>query len=528
MNNNVNINNGQLYLNLSVPVDISCSPYYKALNMLLSNLDYTCFYSREKKRAGRPFALHPMRMIWLIVYGILNGCCTSRDIENLARRDLVCLRELDCTVPDHSTITRFIVNNHDNIQEIFGQLAKKLYELKELDAKCLFQDGTKIESVSNKYRFVWKGAIEKHLDRGVEKLQLVSDYLVLGFCVTRDNLRKFWELVENWMQKNRICYREKGRKGRCRGLTSEQKIWVHVRTEIPKLVQYKEWIDIMAAQDRNSLSRTDMDATFMRMKEDYMKNGQLKPGYNMQNVVSNGYIVATAGLRDRTDYYTMIPAMERAYALFGDIIEQYCADSGYDCKENYRWLDEHGIECYIKGQYYEQGKTRKNKKDPSLKQNYSYDVEKDEFRCMRGHRLVNTGKVSKRGEASYKCTRGCKSCPLRRQCMKSAAGKSDYKVLRLDVETELYRRESLRNITSHEGCEIRANRSIQAEGSFALIKNVFHSRRFHYKGLANIETEWTFLCMAENVLRFSHRLRQDKIGTPFWYRIASPPEEQAS
>ena len=118
-------------------------------------------------------------------------------------------------------------------QYIFGQLARKLYELNELDTRCLFHDGMKIESVSNRYRWVWKGATEKDLDRCIEKLQLVSDYLVLGFSVSSDNLREFRDLVENWMQKNMIRYRECGGKGRGRGLIVEQKIWVHVRTEIP-------------------------------------------------------------------------------------------------------------------------------------------------------------------------------------------------------------------------------------------------------------------------------------------------------
>lgn len=118
---------------------------------------------------------------------------------------------------------------------------------------------------------------------------------------------------------------------------------------------------------------------------------------------------------------------------------------------------------------------------------------------------------------------------MRKQSMKSAARKFDYKVLKLDVETELYRRESLRDIATHEGCEIRADRSIQAEGSSALIKNVFHTRRFHYKGMDNTETEWTLFCMAANVLRFSLMLRQNKTDTPFWYRIEPHPgEEQAS
>ena len=466
-----------------------------------------------------------MKMIWLILYGILNGCYTSRDIEGLASRDLICMKELDLAIPDHSTITRFISGNHNNIQNIFGQLALKLRELNEVDSKCMFQDGTKIESASNKYKWVWRTGIEKSLDKGIAKLQQIADYLVLGFTITRDNLKEFWDLVETWMQKNMIHFKAKGGKGRGRGLSLEQKIWVHVRTELPKFLQYKEWIDLMISQNRKSLCKTDLDATFMRMKEDYMKNGQLKPGYNMQNIVANGYIVATACLMDRSDFHTMVPAMEKAYELFGDDIEQYCADSGYDCKENYQWLTDHDIDYFIKGQYYEQDKKRKNKKDPSRKQNYTYDAGKDEFRCIRGKKLVNTGKVNKRGETSYQCTRGCKCCPMRKQCMKSAAKKFDYKVLTLDVETELYRRKSLENITTHEGCEIRANRSIQAEGSFALIKNVFQTRRFHYRGLENTETEWTLFCMAENVLRFSHRLRKDKVGTPFWYEIEDPEEE---
>ena len=43
--------------------------------------------------------------------------------------------------------------------------------------------------------------------------------------------------------------------------------------------KYKQYIsDIHICGDRNSYSKTDHDATFMHMKEDYMRNGQLKPG----------------------------------------------------------------------------------------------------------------------------------------------------------------------------------------------------------------------------------------------------------
>ena len=111
MNDNIlNLENGQLYLNLSIPLDETYSSYIEALDALYSSLDYSLFFHKEKR--GRPFAIHPRKMMVLLIYAYMNGCFSSREIEKLMKRDCVCMRILGMDrIPDHSTIDRFILTS---------------------------------------------------------------------------------------------------------------------------------------------------------------------------------------------------------------------------------------------------------------------------------------------------------------------------------------------------------------------------------------------------------------------------------
>ena len=62
---------------------------------------------------------------------------------------------------------------------------------------------------------------------------------------------------------------------------------------------------------RNSYDKTDPDATFMHMKEDHMRNGQLKPGYNVQLAVNSEYITGVAAFPNRTDSGMLRPFLHR-------------------------------------------------------------------------------------------------------------------------------------------------------------------------------------------------------------------------
>ena len=519
MNDNIlNLENGQLYLNLSIPLDTTYSSYIEALDALYSSLDYSLFYRKERR--GRPYCIHPSKMMVLIIYAYMNGTFSSREIEKLMRRDCVCMKILGMDrIPDHSTIDRFIRSSHDAIADIMRQSVMRLTELGELDGRTVFQDGTKIESAAGKYTFVWLSACEKNLAKALSRISAIAASYGLEVDVAERNAMAVIDSFEALMQKRGIRFPQSS--GRGHHLLQEQRDWKRMREDKQKITDYIPWIRNMKETGRKSLSKTDEDATFMRMKEDHMRNGQLKAAYNMQNLVQNGYVIACGAFMDRTDYRTMIPMLERLEEE-GVSYDSYCADSGYDIKENYRWLEGHGKKAYIKTQHHDEDRKRRNKRNPSLKCNYAYDENADTFTCMRGHRLYHVEDTAK-GQV-YEARRGCRSCPLRKQCMLSQAAKHDYKRLTIDIEAERYRRKSEALITSDEGIEIRINRSIQAEGSFSLLKAAFGYRRFRTHGIKNIETEWMILCMAGNALRYSIRLANCRAGTPFWFRI----EQQAS
>ena len=132
-----------------------------------------------------------------------------------------------------------------------------------------------------------------------------------------------------------------------------------------RLMEYKECFEIMG-KDRNSYSKTDLEATFMRMKEDHMLNGQLKPAYN-----------------------TLIPVLKKHQRAFGDTLEAVTADSGYCSEKNLMYLKGEGIQSYIKLQDHEKRKTRAYKEDIGKYYNMTYAIFEDEhhYICHDGRQL---------------------------------------------------------------------------------------------------------------------------------------------
>ena len=266
MNDNIlNLENGQLYLNLSIPLDGTYSSYIEALDALYSSLDYSPFYRKEKR--GRPYCLHPSKMMVLIIYAYMNGTFSSGEIEKLMKRDCVCMKVLGTDrIPDHSTIDRFIHGNHDAMADIMRQSVMRLNELGELDGRTVFQDGTKIESVAGKYTFVWLSACEKNLAKAFSRISAIAASYGVEAEVTERNAMAVIDSFEVLMQKRGISFPRSS--GRGHHLSQEQRDWKRMREDKQKITDYISWIRNMKETGRRSLSKTDEDATFMRMKED--------------------------------------------------------------------------------------------------------------------------------------------------------------------------------------------------------------------------------------------------------------------
>jgi len=393
----------QLSLDLNISIPLEVTEHEAALLVLLQNLDYSGFHL-PKKKFGRPHAADPYTMLLILIYARIQGRFSSREVERLCKRDIFLLQILrDRKVPDHTIFDRFVRCHEKAIDGLFFQVAERLDSLGELEKDVLYQDGTKIESKAGRYTFVWKKATTKNLAKLHRHIEIL---------VSEANRQLFWDLevggfytglnalIERLKATGKTLIPEKI--GRGHHLTDVQRFYRDALIYKEKLAKYEDYLASMTG--RNSMSKTDPDATFMRMKDDHMRNGQLKPAYNLQILVDNGYIVGSYASADRTDYVTMIPALDHMHKSLSWKYSKYCADSGYDSQQNYEYLEKHQIVAYIKPQGYEQSKKRKHRKDIGRKENMTYDAEQDCFICSRGKKLEPQYIRNRKNQYGYETT----------------------------------------------------------------------------------------------------------------------------
>ena len=266
---------------------------------------------------------------------------------------------------------------------------------------------------------------------------------------------------------------------------------------------------------RKSYSKTDHDATFMRLKEDHMKNGQLKPAYNVQIGVESEYIIGLGLFPNPTDTTTLPPFLDRVQERSGHKIENITADAGYAGEENYTYLEQNGQNAYIKPADYEVRKTRKFRKDIYRVENMPYDEETDSFTCPNGKKLVHIYDSHRKSENGYTSTKqnyiceSCAGCPHREKCFK---GKYENRKISLSQTFARQKREASERINTPEGIQLRVNRSIQVEGAFGVIKEDYGFRRFLTRGKRKTETQFFLLAFAYNIRKLCNRIETGRFG----------------
>ena len=198
------------------------------------------------------------------------------------------------------------------------------------------------------------------------------------------------------------------------------------------------------------------------------------------------------------------------------------ADSGYESEENYLFIEKNQQIAFIKPSNYEISKTRKYKTDISRLENMEYDARQDVYICESQKQLKVTGtrkSKSKTGYVSektlYSCE-DCKECPFKTSCIKGNNSKIPMeersKHLEVSKLFQQKRNEDLEKILSEEGCRLRMNRSIQAEGSFADTKEDMSFRRYLCRGTANVLAESTLIAIAHNINKLHHKIQAGKTG----------------
>lgn len=383
----------------------------------------------RKYKGGGASSFHPRLMLKLLVYGYLTNTYSSRKLEDQAAQNVHFMWLLGMKKPDHNTINRFRSEKLSGVlKQIFSQIVLLLQQEGIVSLKeAVFTDGTKIESAANKYTFVWGKSIKSSREKMKAHLDELWGY---AQSIAAEELKdtaplEYHEInpekVKETISKINAALQDKEDvdKKVKQKLNYAKKHWPE------NLVRYDQQEKLLAG--RNSMSKTDPDATFMRMKEDHMRNGQLKPAYNLQISTQEQIILNYSLHQTSTDYGTLPSHTEQYETLYKELPKAIIADAGYGSDENYGVLAQKGIEAYIKYNTFdqEQHKGIKAFSNDSL----HYNQAENYLVCPMGQQMAHIGdgqRITSSGFiqliSRYRA-RNCEGCPMRGVCHKAAGNR---------------------------------------------------------------------------------------------------------
>lgn len=514
------MNNNQIALPIDVNVYIDENDPVRTLHYITERLDYTELNKLYYKN-GVYKTYEPKLLFQLIVLAYMNQIFSSRKIESACKKDITFMWLLQGQkAPDHNTFNRFRQEVSSVIDNLFAQFIHYLISINEVKVDHVYIDGTKLESFANKYTFVWKKSTNKHNQKLNEKIISSIESINLSYGKTykfsdESSIELITEIVV-FLEQQIIIHEIELVSGKGKRKTQLQRDLEQFEEYLSKKQKYSKYLKTMGA--RNSFSKTDPDATFMHMKEDHMRNSQLKPGYNIQAAATGGYCVGVEIFSERSDQLTLIPFLihleNKLRLRFKDIV----ADAGYESEENYKFLEENKLLSYIKPSNYERSKKRTYKHKINLRENMDYDPIEDTYICKNNKKLVMIGKSSRTSKSGYisevkryKCE-SCDNCVIKEKCTKSKGDRQIY----VSDEFIRLRNQSTDNITTLKGKTLRMNRSIQIEGLFGVMKEDYGFRRLLTKGKEHISAEVKLLMFAFNLNKLNQRIRKNELGFRYY------------
>lgn len=499
--------------------DIPKDDPVRILKSVIESLDLSGFKKLYHERGRSPY--HPKMMLMVILYSYMNHVYSCRKIEKLLYRDIYYIWLSGYQKPDFATINRFRNRVKNEIGHIFTLLVLILVEKGFVTLEVEYLDGTKIESKANKYTFVWRKSVERNREKLLEKirvlLQQINEQMAQDKAADVDTLeltpQTLCEISKEFKEALGSAPEAKTKEEKA-AQRGKNKMFKELERHGEKLAEYNSRLEQM--EGRNSISKTDPSATFMRMKEDAMCNGQTKPGYNLQISSENQFITDFALFPNPTDTLTFIPFLGSFPGRYGRFPKRVVADSGYGSEENYRFMDEAGIEGFVKYNRFHLEHRPRYKPDTFHPDSLYYNEEGDYYICPMGQRMSRSGTVQTRTEGGYisesACYRAirCKGCPLRCLCYKA---KANQRTIRVNHRLNAYKRKACELLTSEEGIKERGRRCIEPEAVFGQMKSNMAYRRFRHMGKDKVVMDFTFFAIAFNIKKLCSMMRKiDKKG----------------
>lgn len=460
---------------------------------------------RDYKTGGRPSFNH-YDLFATILYGFAFGSGTLRDLESACRYDLRYIYLMQQERPDFKTfgnyINEFIVPNQNLI---FSMITKTILSECAITIKNVFIDGTKLEANSNKYKFVWKpttfhirlcGKVRallklNGLDREIPEADIFSSKVIAH------KLSEFSRLLET-------CSIDDRKK--------LEKQHEQLESYLSKALEYEEK-ERICGPDRKSYYKTDHDATAMALKSDYYSGlgSSMHAAYNVQIIVSSGFVVTCFTSQSRSDIRDFIPTLLKFYQYYDYYPENVCADAGYGSFENYEFLELNNMKNYVKHSSWQGNVSGRN---PSL-----YRIDDGILKCLSGNEGTKVhieGRHPRSASTSFYRIEGCNQCEFRLFCKRFHKNKDeDFRIFEVNEEFVRYKQESETNLLSAKGIEMRVNRSTQVEGAFGVLKQDMGFTRFRRRSLKKVGAELMLTFLGYNIRKL-FRFFDGNLKKEYW------------
>lgn len=475
----------------------------RIVNRVIDSLDLKALYDSYNNIGPSPY--DPKMLLKAIVFAYLNNVYSSRKIEYQIKSNIHFIWLCANSEPDHNTINRFRGKRLSKfLKNIFKEIVLMLAEQGIINIKEIYVDGTKMEANANRYTFVWGKSVARNKKKMLERIDELWSYAQnVAKVEMEDTATIDYEKVSPEVIAETIKRIEEALKDKEISKEIKKKLKTAKKEYPSRLAEYQLKEEIL--EGRNSYSKTDHDATFMRMKDDKMQNKELTAAYNIQISTNNQFIVNYDIYQNPGDTLTLPSHLETYKDLYSFSPATVIADAGYGSEQNYEYLESNEIESYVKYNYFHQEeKGIRQRKQPFSAGYLYYNELADYYVCPMGQKMHTIGASKKKNESGYEqsITRyqadNCTGCPLLGPCHKSKGNR----VIEINKRLRKLKQNARENLLSEEGIKKRKQRSVDVEPVFGNIKQNKGFRRFMLRGRKKVTTEFGLLAIAHNLKKF--------------------------
>lgn len=492
------------------------------ISKLVDEMDTTELDSCYSDKGTKSY--DPKMMLKIVIFAFLNGIYTSRKIEKAVEMNLEFIWLANQNAPDFRTISHFCWTRcRDFVKQALHQIVLKAVEAGNLNPDNCFVDGTTIRANANKHSHVWRKNVVRYQEgvkdrvnevfEQIEIDQIIEDKLykedtmnthasksaIDAHNLNTQEIKKELEAKEELLKSCLAKLKAKpvvDKQVQKELMKEIRAIGKALKEDVPKLEKYDKQIETMG-ENRNSYSKTDPDASFLMHKDQ-----QLLPGYMVSISTSDQMITGINMYNSSREGRELPNLLKKYFYAYGSFPKTVIADAAYGTGFNLDFVNQAGIEPFLKAQDYKIG--YKESAYPDL----TYYPEQDIYKCIEGKVFVLAAKIiekengPEREVRRYTC-HDCKDCPKIAKCIRNK--NKSFRTITVDPYLSPLRKTNYENITSEHGKKLLIRRSIEPEQVFGQCKWNMKFTRFTVRSLPKCEAQFTLFAIAHNIGKMYRR-----------------------